>query len=113
MSSQTTKNNFHNTIINSAEKEYMQIDKYVTWKRSRRTVDYSFFAHFHPYTDELIEKLNRDGLESLLDVNYLQTLQYDLATLYHPAGAYVTKFPKKEIDVSDDGPYSIYNWELF
>ena len=22
-------------------------------------------------------------------------------------------FPKHEIDVSDDGPYSIYNWELF
>ena len=107
------KNNFHNTSINMAENEYLQVDKYVTWKKPRRSVDYSFYSHFHPYTDELIEKLNRDGLESLLDVNYLQTLQYDLSVLYAPASSFVTKFPKKEIDVSDDGPYANYNWELF
>jgi len=76
-------------------------------------VDYQFFVHYHPYTEELIEKLNTDGLVAMLDVNYLQKLKEELTPFYTIGSAVVKPFPKHEIDVSDDGPYAVYNWELF
>src|SRR6185503_10130418 len=33
--------------------------------------------------------------------------------LYQPGSHVLASFPREEIDVSDDGPYSVYNWELF
>ncbi len=87
---------------------------WVVKKVPLREIDYRFFIHYHPYTDELIEKLNRDGLQALLDVNYHDSLQQDLHPDLYLAGAHAQDgFPRHEIDVSDDGPYSIYNWELF
>src|SRR4051794_25914986 len=84
------------------------------WWRPSRTVDYSFSPHYHPYTDELIEKLNRNGLPALLDPDYQASLERPLAPAVYLPGPYVTgPFPKHEIDVSDDGAYAIYNWELF
>jgi hypothetical protein len=78
-----------------------------------RTVDYRFTNHYHPYTEALITKLNREGLIALLDVNYHAGLHQDLAPdLYQPGDRAKQDFPREEIDVSDDGPYSIYNWEL-
>ncbi len=85
----------------------------ISW-RPARTVDYGFSPHYHPYTDELIEKLNREGLPSLLDPAYHASLELPLTPDVYLPGTYVTgPFPKHEIDVSDDGAYSIYNWELF
>lgn len=84
------------------------------WWRPSRTVDYSFSPHYHPYTDELIEKLNRDGLPALLDPDYQAGLERPLVSELYQPGTYVTApFPQHEIDVSDDGAYAIYNWELF
>jgi len=80
----------------------------------QRTVDYRFAAHYHPYCDALIEKLNSDGLPALLDPVYQSGLAKPLApALYQPGPTVLGDFPREEIDVSDDGPYSIYNWELF
>jgi len=82
--------------------------------RPQRIVDYRLTTYYHPYTDELIEKLNVDGLPALLDARYHATLERPLApSVYQPGKFAVLPFPKHEIDVSDDGPYSIYNWELF
>jgi len=87
---------------------------WVVKKVPLREVDYRFFLHYHPYTDELIEKLNRGGLQALLDVNYHDSLHQDLHPDLYLAGRHAQdKFPRHEIDVSDDGPYSLYNWELF
>jgi hypothetical protein len=84
------------------------------WWRPSRTVSYSFSPHYHPYTDELIEKLNREGLPALLDPDYHAGLERSLAPQIYQPGPYATgPFPKHEIDVSDDGAYAIYNWELF
>jgi hypothetical protein len=84
------------------------------WWRPSRTVKYGFSPHYHPYTDELIEKLSRDGLPTLLDPDYHASLERPLAPEVYQPGPYATgPFPKHEIDVSDDGAYSIYNWELF
>ncbi|MEA2997630.1 MAG: hypothetical protein QOG74_3179, partial [Alphaproteobacteria bacterium] len=105
--------NFHGTTIVTSMKPNNAIDWLIAFL-PQRTVDYRFEAHYHPYVDELIEKLNTDGLPALLDPVYQAALARPLApALYHPGTQVVGDFPKDEIDVSDDGPYSVYNWELF
>ncbi|MGD9557744.1 MAG: hypothetical protein AB7V25_12045 [Mangrovibacterium sp.] len=87
--------------------------EWVIKKRARRDIKYKFSTHYHPYTDELIETLNRDGLPALLDAKYHEDLAQNLTNWYVPGTFATLPFPKEEIDVSDDGPYAIYNWELF
>ncbi|HEY3437352.1 MAG TPA: hypothetical protein VGK35_06665 [Actinotalea sp.] len=87
---------------------------WVTQGRQRRRVSYGLTAHYHPWAEELIRKLNTDGLPALLDATYQDGLRTTLAPfLYTPGAAFAGTFPSDEIDVSDDGPYAIYNWELF
>jgi hypothetical protein len=106
------KTNFHNTsVLKIAESETYK--NWVIKKKPNRVVKYKFSTHYHPYTDELIETLNRDGLPALLDAKYHQSLAQNLTNWYTPGSFAILPFPKEEIDVSDDGPYSIYNWELF
>jgi hypothetical protein len=78
----------------------------------KRDLGFRFSAHYHPFTDELIEKLNRDGLPAMLDANYHKSLEQNLTNWYTLGPHIILPFPKEEIDVSDDGPYSVYNWEL-
>jgi hypothetical protein len=105
--------NFHDSMIVTWMKPRNVIDWLISF-RPERTVDYHFEPHYHPYVDELIEKLNTDGLQALLDPVYQADLARPLApALYQPGTNVAGDFPKDEIDVSDDGPYSIYNWELF
>lgn len=89
---------------------------YKNWRYyldAKREIRYKFSVHYHPYTDELIETLNRDGLPALLDASYHESLKQPLTNWYSPGGYAIAPFPSEEIDVSDDGPYAIYNWELF
>lgn len=105
------QNNFHTSTIEKAS-----VKEATTWikvRKPRRKVDYKFYVHYHPYTDELIEKLNRDGLPALLDVNYVGSLSENLTDWYTVHSNTLQPFPKEVIDVSDDGPYAVYNWELF
>ncbi|HMK25357.1 MAG TPA: hypothetical protein VK483_04945, partial [Chitinophagaceae bacterium] len=107
-----SKTNFHNTSVRITAVS----EKYKGWvieKRPRRNIAYRFSTHYHPYTDELIETLNRDGLPALLDARYHAGLARDLTDWYTFGPFAFSPFPKEEIDESDDGPYSIYNWELF
>jgi hypothetical protein len=83
-------------------------------RRSSRRVDYRFSAHYHPFTDELIEQLNLNGLDALLDPRFHADLKSPLVPSVYGLGSYTsTPFPTEEIDVADDGPYALYNWELF
>lgn len=103
--------NFHTSAIqkNITQQAY----KVIKFRKPKRKVDYRFHVHYHPYTDELIEKLNTDGLPALLDVNYLGSLNENLTNWYTVQSSAIQPFPNEVIDVSDDGPYSVYNWELF
>jgi len=104
--------NFHSTSIYQAAVS----DAFKGWvvkRKSSRDVKYKFFTHYHPYTDELIETLNRSGLPALLDAKYQGDLVQHLTNWYTPGSFTVAPFPKEEIDVSDDGPYAVYNWEMF
>ena len=104
-------NDFHTSAIkkNITQQAY----KVIKFRKPKRKVDYRFHVHYHPYTDELIEKLNTDGLPALLDVNYLGSLNENLTNWYTVQSSAIQPFPNEVIDVSDDGPYSVYNWELF
>ncbi len=86
--------------------------------------EYTFDNFFHPFIGELIAKLNRDSLTGMLDPAWQKGLstadprtnpvQAFFNVLYHPQYSDVvgvTHFAK-EIDVSEQGPYSNYNWEL-
>ncbi len=103
---------FHTTAVRKAaySANYKQ---WVVKQKSKRDVTAKFSTHYHPYTDELIETLNRDGLPAMLDPNYHKSLSQSLTAWYTVGASAISPFPKEEIDVSDDGPYSIYNWELF
>nr|WP_315173792.1 hypothetical protein [uncultured Flavobacterium sp.] len=82
-------------------------------KKPERNLKLKFTAHYHPYTEDLIETLNRDGLPAMFDANYHKSLKQELSEWYNITSSIISPFPKEEIDVSDDGPYSVYNWELF
>jgi hypothetical protein len=104
---------FHDTS-NYAVIRKPGIGHWVTTHVPQRTVDYKVHAHYHPYCDELIETLNLNGLDALLDPKFHAGLERALTPDFYQLGANVKlPFPKHEIDVSDDGPYAIYNWELF
>ncbi len=75
------KNNFHEYTVKEAYKS-LTADHWIIQRRSKRVVDYKFFAYYHPYTEELIEKLNTDGLVAMLDVNYLSNLKENLTSFY-------------------------------
>lgn len=78
---------------------------------------YTFDNFFHPYTDELIKKLNTESLNGLLDPDFHKKLGEtgEFFDEYYKsltsALVQIKNFPK-EIDVSPSGPYANYNWEL-
>lgn len=105
---------YHNTIVHMEVATQGALDWLLASAHNRRDIDYRFFNHYHPYSEELIEKLNREGLVAMMDVKFHQELREELVpALYEPGPRVYTPFPANEIDVSDDGAYSIYNWELF
>ncbi len=77
---------------------------------------YTFQNFFHPFVGKFIKKLNRESLPGLMDPVWQAGLSETFFdALYHPQSTdqmQVKSFPK-EVDVSTDGPYGNYNWELF
>jgi len=113
-----TKNQFHHHY------DMMDVlDAYRPTSMVKTKITYNFFNHFHPFTGELIEQLNKKSLAGLFDVDFQSRLvddffkgEYepnengDTPQAKHPLKV---NYPKKELDLSEGGPYSVYNWELF
>jgi hypothetical protein len=90
-----------------------------------RQFTYRFQNFFHPFVGELITKLNRDSLPGMLDPAWQESLKTpDPRTdpahdffhlLYQPQNNRVVQVEsfRKELDVTEHGPYANYNWELF
>jgi Tc toxin complex TcA C-terminal TcB-binding domain len=90
--------------------------------RNTPNFHYTFTNFFHPYAGDLIATINRDGLAAIYDATYQQskhspapddpedffTKQYEPKT----AGDVKIDHFRKELDVSVEGPYANYNWEL-
>lgn len=118
----------NNSIIKTTRTHYatyyrptysINIAQWVRVQDARREVKYAFRPHFHPYSDRIIEQLNRYGLKGMLDINFQESLDESkdaiptLKSMYNPTDNVVMEFPRRTLDVSDHGPYSVYNWELF
>jgi hypothetical protein len=89
-----------------------------SWTRAYDDIKftYTFQNFFHPFAGELIGQLNRFSLTGLLDANYHAELGKGQKKFYDdpvPKSDLVEiEYFPKEIDVSNDGPYANYNWEL-
>ncbi|KAF5435693.1 hypothetical protein C5S36_02575, partial [Candidatus Methanophagaceae archaeon] len=77
---------------------------------------YNFYNHFHPYVGELIGQLNKESLAGLFDVEFQSKCAEDFfKEEYEPNTSddrLEVVYHEKEIDLSEGGPYSVYNWEL-
>lgn len=72
----------------------------------------------HPYCCVFQQQLNAYGLAGLLEwstqgQNKLQLAETNITSLYAPSSLLSGSFPVERVDFSDDGAYSLYNWELF
>ena len=83
---------------------------------------YRFLNHWHPHVCEFIRRLNKDGIDALLDTS-TQRLSNDTYLLpfgeiprfqaeYSPTDAVSLPLPREHVDF-EGGAYSLYNWELF
>jgi hypothetical protein len=75
-----------------------------------------FTTYFHPHVCEFMERLYEDGLTGLLKRS-TQQLDNDkngfvFAKRYDPTGEVAFPYPKEDVDF-ENGPYALYNWELF
>ncbi|MFL6290584.1 MAG: toxin [Thermoanaerobaculia bacterium] len=80
---------------------------------------YTFESFFHPFVGELVAQVNEKSLPGLFDPKFHESLAKSSEGFF---SQYYTELPsslvkldtpkRKEIDVADGGPYSVYNWEL-
>ncbi|NMF84109.1 toxin [Nodosilinea sp. P-1105] len=93
------------------------INKLGSGSNTSNRYTYTFYNHFHPFVGELLTKLNKESINGLLDPRFLESpkLNQDFfKELYQPNESDQTvKYFSKQIGVSEDDAYSIYNWELF
>jgi hypothetical protein len=103
-----------------------------TWTQWALTV--SFRPHFHPFVQELMERLVRDAVPGVQEADTeprrrddgtvvtvpggqtpVPALYADLFTGedYQPTKVVAVPYPVADLDFSTDGAYAVYNWELF
>lgn len=86
---------------------------------------YAFKPFYHAYVCSMIKELNRYGIEGLLDpkgdteiseslLRQSGSNTFDFADFYNPEKSLINGAnPEENFDFDFDGPYGIYNWELF
>ena len=112
MTSNITKNEVHHSSDRAVIREFVTRIK----TTEKAMITYNFFNHFHPFVGELIEQLNKKSLAGLFDVDFQSELEIIFfEDEYHPniSDTLKVNYPNKELDLSEGGPYSVYNWELF
>jgi len=80
------------------------------------TLQYQFHVHYHPFVRVLMQKLNREGIDGLMqrEVQLQGTTPSDyFTTIYGPTARVRLPGPIEDIDFSTEGAYAQYNWELF
>lgn len=81
-----------------------------------KTVSYRFTPHFHPYVQELLQKLIAETVTGLQDADTADPpLRRELfsPTSYQPTDLVARERPVADLDFDGGGAYSVYNWELF
>ena len=105
-----------NTRIFSVHTKSSDVDG----RLNRRQGAYEFRPFYHPYANNFIRQLNKEGVNGI----YQKALQEQpwiysqgkrnsqFFTDYHPTSVVVNS-PTEDIDFTYGGAYSVYNWELF
>jgi len=76
---------------------------------------YAFQTFSHPFVCQFIKLLNKKGIDSLYDVIIQDSGSTTIfsETIYAPSNYVCKPYPKEDVDFSNKGSYSLYNWELF
>lgn len=94
--------------------EARRFGRWVT--RTDAKFTYTFDHFFHPYVGDLVRRMNEARLAGLFDVEFQAGLvQEFFEATYQPVTGDETvevKHSPKRIDLSETGPYAVYNWEL-
>lgn len=80
-----------------------------------RLTSYRFHNFTHDRVFDFREKLNKDGIDGLLDRAFVNGLvdTMHFGSTYYPTGNVDSVYPDNKVDFSSEGAYSRYNWELF
>jgi hypothetical protein len=109
----STKNQFH------YHPDVTNTDYAAKLSSQETKITYNFFNHFHPSVGKLVEKLNKESLAGLFDVNFQISLADDFFKADYGPNESDPKLEvnyddtKTALDLSVEGAYSVYNWELF
>ncbi len=75
---------------------------------------YRFEAFSHPYVCSFVREFNRNGVDGLMQRQIQMLCSDTFETEYGPYRRIVDRpYPTDEIDFTNGGAYSIYNWEIF
>ena len=85
--------------------------------------EYDFQVFYHPYVCDIVRRLDREGIASLLSPSYNDALDrqrlhewegeatvFDSYQAIYPV---ITPRPREKFDFSLSSAYGLYNWELF
>jgi hypothetical protein len=121
------------TAFHGGTPAYSQVGAYTLQRTTvvKRDLAYRFRTHFHPYVHELIHELVETSVAGLqaADTDYLRTpagkivelaggrphprLYEEFFAQYNPTAKVIGDAPVKDLDFTNTGAYSVYNWELF
>lgn len=86
----------------------------VAYTKKETVFTYTFQNFFHPFVGELIARLNRESLPGMLATSSQTLSKVFFETDYQVASDKVEIVSEpRQIDISANGPYAVYNWELF
>lgn len=77
---------------------------------------YRFHNFTHDGVHDFMEILFNEGLDGLLNRHFITDTvkdKIDFLTIYKPTANVVPLYPDSKVDFSEEGAYSLYNWELF
>jgi peptidoglycan hydrolase-like protein with peptidoglycan-binding domain len=97
--------------IVSAYDSYQNVPSPTAYKIVKR---YLFETFYHPYVCDMIGRLNRFGIDRLLDRSTQENSATFFMSRYSPVSKTVKyPYPLDDVDFRYGGAYSQYNWELF
>ncbi len=140
-----------NTVVDSKARSFQKKGSFFFWDASRNyfvdyaidktqeyiskqwhtqeTKSFTFFIHYHPFTELFIKELNIWGINGLLNrriqvspqtipeapaiFNFANYQPTSLVTKNYVLADKTKSHPVEDVDFSYEGAYSLYNWELF
>lgn len=82
-------------------------------------IRFTFMTHRHAHVCDFLKALNWQGVPGLLTLDNQTLDSQDVGTaslfyeLYQPTNVVNPSYPSEQIDFSNGGAYSTYNWEIF